>query len=192
VLTRYSRGTAGTRAVLSAVSTLRWPRTAGARLPARNAVGGHTHARPGGYSRVLRAPSRVALPRARAWMCARASTPVGDVPPSTDRARPMRTALCVLYVWSVGHRHRIGCGTALSAEAAAAHPSRVQARTSARSENHRSFGGSAFVRRGRGRSNAAMGNERRMRARSAWLSGERPLCRQRPGRSCAYERHGVL
>jgi hypothetical protein len=41
VLTRYSRGTAGTRAVW-AVSTLRRLRTARARPPARNAVGRHT------------------------------------------------------------------------------------------------------------------------------------------------------
>jgi hypothetical protein len=37
--------------------------------------------------------------------------------------------------------------------------------------DHRSFGGSVCVRRGQ-RSNAAMGHERRMRARSAWLGRE--------------------
>ncbi len=42
----------------------------------------------------------------RAWMHSQASTPAGDAPPSTDRARPMRTALCVLYVWSAGYRGR--------------------------------------------------------------------------------------
>jgi hypothetical protein len=105
-----------------------------------------TRVRAGAHTRThSHAPARM-----RAWMYAQASAPVGDVPPSTDRARPMRTAPCVLYVWSVGYRDRqwtrhgiVGRGCCRSSLPC---PGEGEC---ARNVDHRSFGGPACVRRGR-------------------------------------------